>query len=60
MAQAKITVALLVRLLFQHKDVEIVWYGSRSYIDKDYSDEDEEVPIDIDKLDDDQDLLNNF
>lgn len=26
----------LVRLLLQHKDVEIVWYGSRSYIDKKY------------------------
>lgn len=28
----------LVRLLLAHKDVEIVWYGSRSYIDKRYSD----------------------
>ena len=28
----------LVRLLLQHKEVEIVWYGSRSYIDKRYSD----------------------
>lgn len=27
----------LVRLLTQHKDVEIVWYGSKSYIDKKYS-----------------------
>lgn len=27
----------LVRLLMGHKDVEIVWYGSRSYIDKKYS-----------------------
>ncbi len=27
----------LVRILLGHKDVEIVWYGSRSYIDKDYS-----------------------
>lgn len=27
----------LVRLLMQHKDVEIVWYGSRSYIDKKYA-----------------------
>ncbi|MGB8453316.1 MAG: N-acetyl-gamma-glutamyl-phosphate reductase [Anaerocolumna sp.] len=26
----------LVRLLLQHKDVEIVWYGSKSYIDKKY------------------------
>ena len=28
----------LVRLLMGHKDAEIVWYGSRSYIDKKYSD----------------------
>lgn len=28
----------LVRLLIGHKDVEIKWYGSRSYIDKKYSD----------------------
>lgn len=28
--------AELVRLLLQHKEVEIVWYGSRSYIDKKY------------------------
>ena len=28
----------LVRLLLCHKDVEIVWYGSRSYIDKKYYD----------------------
>lgn len=27
----------LVRLLLQHKEAEIVWYGSRSYIDKRYS-----------------------
>ena len=27
----------LVRILLGHKDVEIVWYGSRSYIDKKYS-----------------------
>lgn len=27
----------LVRLLLQHKEAEIVWYGSRSYIDKQYS-----------------------
>ena len=26
----------LVRLLLGHKEVEIVWYGSRSYIDKQY------------------------
>ena len=28
----------LVRLLMQHKEAEIVWYGSRSYIDKKYAD----------------------
>lgn len=28
----------LVRILLGHKDAEIVWYGSRSYIDKKYSD----------------------
>lgn len=28
----------LVRLLTGHRDVEIIWYGSRSYIDKKYSD----------------------
>ena len=27
----------LVRILLQHPDAEIVWYGSRSYIDKKYS-----------------------
>ena len=27
----------LVRLLMQHKEVEIKWYGSRSYIDKKYA-----------------------
>ena len=28
----------IVRLLLQHKDAEIVWYGSRSYIEKPYAD----------------------
>ena len=28
----------LVRLLMNHREAEIVWYGSRSYIDKKYSD----------------------
>ena len=28
----------LVRILLQHKEAEIVWYGSRSYIDKKYAD----------------------
>lgn len=27
----------LVRLLLQHKEVEIVWYGSRSYVDQKFS-----------------------
>jgi len=30
--------AELVRLLLQHPDVEIIWYGSRSYIDESYAD----------------------
>ena len=30
--------AELVRLLIQHPQAEIVWYGSRSYIDKRYAD----------------------
>lgn len=30
--------AELVRILAAHKDVEIVWYGSRSYIDQKYAD----------------------
>ena len=28
----------LVRILTGHKDAEIVWYGSRSYIDQKYAD----------------------
>lgn len=28
----------LVRLLTRHKDAQVVWYGSRSYIDKKYAD----------------------
>lgn len=28
----------LVRLLLQHRDAEVVWYGSKSYIDKKYAD----------------------
>ena len=27
----------LVRLLLQHREAEIVWYGSRSYVDKAFS-----------------------
>ena len=30
--------AELVRLLLGHKDVEIEWYGSRSYMDQKYAD----------------------
>ena len=29
--------AELVRILSRHKEVEIVWYGSRSYIEKPYA-----------------------
>ena len=28
----------IVRILANHPDVEVVWYGSRSYIDKKYAD----------------------
>ena len=28
----------LVRILMAHKEAEIIWYGSKSYIDKKYSD----------------------
>ena len=28
----------LVRILMNHKEVEIKWYGSRSYVDQDYAD----------------------
>ena len=27
----------IVRLLLGHKNVEVAWYGSRSYIDKKYA-----------------------
>ena len=30
--------AELVRILMNHKEVEIAWYGSRSYVDMDYAD----------------------
>ena len=30
--------AEIVRLIQQHKDSEVVWFGSRSYVDKKYSD----------------------
>ena len=29
--------AELVRILYNHKDVEILWYGSRSYVDQKYA-----------------------
>ena len=29
--------AELVRILLNHKDAEIVWYGSRSYVDQNYA-----------------------
>ena len=29
--------AELVRLLLGHKEAEIVWYGSRSYVDQQYA-----------------------
>ena len=32
-----VKVGIIVRLLMGHKDVEIMWYGSRSYIDKKYA-----------------------
>ena len=28
----------LVRILLNHKEVSIVWYGSRSYVDQNYAD----------------------
>ena len=34
----------LVRLLMQHPEAEIVWYGSRSYIDKRYADVFQNIP----------------
>ena len=30
--------AELVRILWNHKEAQIVWYGSRSYIDEKYAD----------------------
>ena len=27
----------LVRLIMQHKEAEVVWFGSRSYVDQDYA-----------------------
>lgn len=49
----------LVRLLMQHPDAEIIWYGSKSYVGKKYADvfrnctklvEDECLPDDISEL----------
>ena len=30
--------AELVRILMNHKEADIVWYGSRSYVDQEYAD----------------------
>lgn len=46
----------LVRLLLGHKDAQIVWYGSRSYIDKKYS----EVYMNMFKLVEDKCLDDNM
>ena len=46
----------LVRLLLGHKDAQIVWYGSRSYIDKKYSD----VYMNMFKLVDDKCMDDNM
>ena len=27
----------IVRLIMQHKEAEVVWFGSRSYVDQDYA-----------------------
>ena len=49
----------LVRLLLQHKEAEIVWYGSRSYVDKKYADVFRNMfqLVDAKCLDDDMDAL---
>ena len=51
--------AELVRLLTAHKDVEVVWYGSRSYIDKQYADVYQNMSglVDARCMDDDMDEL---
>lgn len=58
--------AELVRLLLQHPQAEIVWYGSKSYIDQKYADiyrnmfklvDDECLGDDMDKLADEADVI---
>lgn len=51
--------AELVRILWNHKEVEIVWYGSRSYVDTDYADVYNNMfqIVDAKCLDDDMDQL---
>ncbi len=49
----------LVRLLLQHRDVQIVWYGSKSYIDRKYASVYENMFQIVDEtcLDDNMDAL---
>lgn len=51
----------LVRLLLGHKDAEIVWLGSRSYIDQNYSDVDRNMfkLVDAKCMDDNMEQLAN-
>lgn len=51
----------LVRILLGHKDVEIVWLGSRSYIDQNYSDVYRNMfkLVDAKCMDDNMDQLTN-
>lgn len=51
----------LVRLLVQHKEAEIVWFGSKSYIDKKYSDVFHNMfqIVDATCMDDNMDELSN-
>lgn len=51
----------LVRLLMQHKQANIVWYGSKSYIDKAYADVFRNMfqIVDAKCLDDDMEALSN-
>lgn len=49
----------LARLLLQHKEAEVVWYGSRSYIDKKYAEVYQNLfqLVDADCLDDNMEEL---
>ena len=51
----------LVRLLLQHREAEIVWYGSKSYIDKKYSEVFQNMfqLVDATCLDDNMEELSN-